>query len=226
MDKILLIVIQLAVVLFAISIHEASHAWMADRFGDPTAKLQGRITLNPVAHIDPIGTVIFPLLLAIMGAPVFGWAKPVMVNPFNLRDGRKASIFISAAGPGSNIICSTIAIAIFLLLKRVNLIGLGELSQLIYHLQGMAGARPGILTLVLFYLILINIFLAIFNLIPIPPLDGSGIIEGFLKGEALIQYQKIRPYGFIILLIIIYLGILDIIARPIFSIVLNIIFRG
>jgi Zn-dependent protease len=223
---ILLVVIQFAAVLFAISIHEASHAWMANRFGDPTAKLQGRITLNPIAHIDPIGTIIFPLLLAIMGAPVFGWAKPVMVNPFNLRDPRRANIFISAAGPVSNIVCSSVGIAIFLILKRVNVIGLGELSRLLYHLQGLEGTRPGILTLVLFYLILINIFLAIFNLIPIPPLDGSGIIEGMLKGEALHQYQKIKPYGFIILIIIIYVGALDIIARPIFSIVLNIIFRG
>jgi Zn-dependent protease len=223
---ILLVVIQFAVVLFAISIHEASHAWMADRFGDPTAKLQGRITLNPIAHIDPIGTIIFPLLLAIMGAPVFGWAKPVMVNPLNLRDRRRANVFISAAGPVSNIVCSSLGIVIFLILKRVNVIGFGELSRLLYHLQGLEGTRPGILTLVLFYLILINIFLAIFNLIPIPPLDGSGIIEGVLKGEALYQYQKIKPYGFIILIIIIYVGALDIIARPIFSIVLNIIFRG
>ena len=93
MHKILLIIIQLGVVLFAISIHESAHAWMANKFGDPTAKNQGRITLNPIAHIDLIGTIIFPVLLAIAGAPVFGWAKPVMVNPYNLRDPRRANIF-------------------------------------------------------------------------------------------------------------------------------------
>jgi Zn-dependent protease len=207
MGKILSIVIQFAAVLFAISIHEASHAWMADRFGDPTAKLQGRITLNPIAHIDPIGTIIFPLLLAIMGAPVFGWAKPVMVNPLNLRNPRKANIFISAAGPAANILAAIAGIIVFLVLRDF----------------GLLSSRVEILMLIVFYLIMINIFLAVFNLIPIPPLDGSGIVEGLLEGEALRMYQSIRPYGFIILLVIIYLGALDIIAGPIYRLVLRIL---
>jgi len=208
MQQILTYVIQFAVVLFAISIHEAAHGWTANLFGDPTAKLQGRVTLNPIAHIDLVGTIIFPLLLIAMGAPVFGWAKPVMVNPYNLRNPKRDHMFIAAAGPGSNIIASVSAIIIFIILKRLNIITL---------------MNPGIIALILFYLIVINIFLAIFNLIPIPPLDGSGIIEGLLKGQALESYQKIKPFGFIILIVIIYAGFLDILARPILNFIINIL---
>ncbi|UCH95903.1 MAG: site-2 protease family protein [Candidatus Aminicenantes bacterium] len=213
MQKILMIIIQFGVILFAISIHESAHAWMANKFGDPTAKNQGRITLNPIPHIDLIGTIIFPLVLAIAGAPVFGWAKPVMVNPYNLRDPKRANIFISAAGPGSNIITAIGGIVLFLILKNIGVFG------------GGAGSGSDILLFIFFFFIVINIYLAIFNLIPIPPLDGSGIIEGVLKGEALYNYQKIKPFGFIILLIIIYIGVLDVIANPIISFVLNIL-RG
>ncbi len=207
------IVIQIAVVLFAVSVHESAHGWMAEKFGDPTARLQGRITLNPIAHIDPIGTVIFPVLLAIMGAPVFGWAKPVLVNPYNLRNPRKDGMFISAAGPVSNILVGITGIILFLILKRVGVVNIFTTS-------------PGIITLLLYFLIIINFFLAIFNLLPIPPLDGSGIIEGVLKGEALYNYQKIKPYGFIILLLVIYAGLLDIIANPLLSIINRILVRG
>ena len=208
MEKILIYVIQFAVVLFAISIHEAAHGWMANFFGDPTAKLQGRITLNPIAHIDLVGTIIFPLLLIAMGAPVFGWAKPVMVNPYNLKNPKRDHMYIAAAGPGANIIASIVTIIIFIVLKRLNIITL---------------MNPGIIALILFYLIVINVFLAIFNLIPIPPLDGSGIIEGLLKGQALESYQKIKPFGFIILIVIIYAGFLDILARPILNFIINIL---
>jgi Zn-dependent protease len=210
MQKILLIIIQFGVVLYAISIHESAHAWMANKFGDPTAKNQGRITLNPIAHIDLIGTIIFPLLLAVVGAPVFGWAKPVMVNPYNLRDPRRANIFISAAGPGSNIMSAFGGFVLFLILKNMGVFPAGAI---------------GYVHIFFYYFIVINIYLAIFNLIPIPPLDGSGILESVLEGEALYNYQKIKPYGFIILLFIIYLGILDVIANPIQLFVLNII-RG
>ncbi len=208
MQKILTYVIQFAVVMFAISIHEAAHGWMANYLGDPTAKNQGRVTLNPIAHIDLVGTIIFPLLLIAMGAPVFGWAKPVMVNPYNLRNPRRDNMFISASGPGANILASISGIILFIILKSFNIVSL---------------VNPGIITLILFYLIIINIFLAIFNLIPIPPLDGSGIIEGLLKGEALESYQKIKPFGFIILIVIIYAGFLDIIARPILNFIINIL---
>jgi Zn-dependent protease len=205
MPNIFRIVVQFATVLFAISIHESAHAWAADKFGDPTARLQGRITLNPIAHIDLIGTIIFPILLAVIGAPVFGWAKPVMVNPYNLRNRRRDGMFISAAGPVSNVLVAMGTIVVFLALKNTHLLTLVPLFT------------------ILIYLIIINIYLAIFNLIPIPPLDGSGILEGLLKGDALNTYEKIKPYGFLILLLVIYLHLLDYIADPIFRLVMGIL---
>ncbi|MCJ7524428.1 MAG: site-2 protease family protein [Candidatus Aminicenantes bacterium] len=204
MTDIFRIVIQFAVVLFAISIHESAHAWVADRCGDPTAKLMGRVTLNPIAHIDLIGTIIFPILLAVMGAPVFGWAKPVMVNPYNLRNRRRDGMFISAAGPISNIL---VALGVIILL--------GLFSNPIMQSTSTSIA---LLIKIATYLLMINIFLAVFNLIPIPPLDGSGILEGLLKGEALVMFEKIKPYGFFILLLIIYTHALDSIANFIFTI--------
>ena len=208
MNDILRIVAQFLVVLFAISVHESAHALAADKFGDPTARLQGRISLNPIAHIDLIGTIIFPLILAVIGAPVFGWAKPVMVNPYNLRNPKRDGMFISAAGPLANL---SVSLGIIFLL-------------LVFHKPILLSANLTLLLLLKLaaYLLMINIFLAIFNLIPIPPLDGSGILEGLLKGEALAFYEKIKPYGFFILLIIIYTHIFDSIANFVFSLLFKI----
>ncbi len=199
------IAIQIITVLFALTIHEAAHAWMADRLGDSTARYQGRISLNPLVHIDPMGTIIFPLILAIIGAPVFGWAKPVPVNPYYLRNPRRSMMYVSAAGPVMNLIAAAASIFLFIFLKKTGIIQLENSS--------------GIIFTILLSLIVINLFLVIFNLIPIPPLDGSGILEGFLKGEAYYRYQQLKPYGFIILLLIIYTRVLDFIAAPIFMVV-------
>jgi Zn-dependent protease len=208
MTDIFRVVIQFATVLFAISVHESAHAWAADKFGDPTAKLQGRITLNPIAHIDLIGTIIFPLILAVIGAPVFGWAKPVMVNPYNLRNRRRDGMYISAAGPAANIL---VALGVILLLA-------------IFKSPLLLSASVSIVLLlkIATNLLMINIFLAVFNLIPIPPLDGSGILEGLLKGEALAMFERIKPYGFLILLVIIYTHALDFIANFIFTMLFKI----
>ena len=203
MNEIFRIVLQYAAVLFAISIHESAHAWVADQCGDPSARLMGRVTLNPIAHIDIFGTIIFPILLAVMGAPVFGWAKPVMVNPHNFRNRRRDGMLVAAAGPAVNILLS---LALIILL-------------LAFFQPIMASSNTTLLLLVRIaaFLLMINIFLAVFNLIPIPPLDGSGILEGLLKGNALVWYEKIRPYGFFILLFIIYTRLLDKIADLLFS---------
>ncbi len=214
MHNVMVIAIQFLVILFALSVHESAHAWMAERFGDPTGRIQGRITLNPIAHIDPVGTIIFPVILALIGAPVFGWAKPVMVNPYNLRNPRKDGIYIAAAGPVSNLIIAFTGLVIFSLLKSFGIVGSMYISS-----RGVEA-----ITLLLLNLILINIFLAIFNLMPVPPLDGSKMLEGVLEGEALVNYKKIEPYGFIILMAIIYLGIFDLIARPIINFVMRILF--
>jgi Zn-dependent protease len=194
------IIISLFVVLFAITIHEASHGWAAYKMGDPTAHALGRITLNPIAHIDPIGTILLPVILVIMGAPPFGWAKPVPVNPLNLRNPKRDNLLISAAGPLSNL---SVALVAFILLQMLKLSNPDALL--------MRGGAPSLgngLFLILYYTILINVILAVFNLIPIPPLDGSGILEGLISEEAAEKYEQIRPYGFFILILLIMTGII------------------
>jgi Zn-dependent protease len=201
----------LFVVLFAITIHEASHGWAAYKMGDPTAHALGRVTLNPIAHIDPIGTILLPVILIIMGAPPFGWAKPVPVNPFNLRNPRRDNLLISAAGPISNF---SVALIAFILLQMLKLANPDVLL--------MRGGTPSLgngLFLILYYTILINVILAVFNLIPIPPLDGSGVLMGLISEEAAAKYEQIRPYGFMILILLIMTGIIGRILGVIMGIV-------
>ncbi len=223
---ILSIVISLFALLFAITIHEASHAWSAQRFGDPTAAAMGRVSLNPLAHIDPIGTVILPLLLVITGAPAFGWAKPVMVNPRNLRHPRRDNLWISFAGPAANLTAATVCLLLILLVKAFRPDTIAFLAAFLGRQQRFsAGIYPleG-LVLVLFYFILVNTYLAVFNLIPVPPLDGSGILGGLLSYQAAAAYDRIRPYGFIIVLGLIMLGVLDVVIRPVLQLIGTLIF--
>lgn len=205
------ILISLFVVLFAITIHEASHGWAAYKMGDPTAYAMGRITLNPIAHIDPVGTILLPLILVVMGAPPFGWAKPVPVNPMNLRDPRRDNLIISAAGPLSNFSVAFIALMVIKLFKILN-------PGLLYTYRGLSGPAEGIF-MILYLTVIINVILAVFNLIPIPPLDGSGVLMGLISEEAAEKYEQIRPYGFIILLILIMTGFIGRILGAIVSIV-------
>ncbi len=213
--------------LFAITVHEASHGWAANKLGDPTAYSLGRVTLNPIAHIDPIGTIIFPIILVVIRSPfLFGWAKPVPVNPLNLKNPRRDNLLISAAGPASNLGIGAISLIIIVILKlvnpnvvyflRANILPGGGLSQGFF--------LPGILALLLYYFAFINCLLAVFNLIPIPPLDGSGILMGFLSEEAIQKYERIRPFGFLIILALMYLGLFRIIMYPFVLIIHTIVF--
>jgi Zn-dependent protease len=206
---ILSITVSLFVILFAITIHEASHGWAAMKLGDPTAQSLGRVTLNPIAHIDLFGTILVPILLVVMGAPAFGWAKPVPVNPYNLKNPRRDNLWISFAGPAANLVTSAVSLVFILLLK--------SFVPSLLSLQG--------LVLILYYMVLLNAFLAVFNLIPVPPLDGSGILSGLLSKSAAEQYDRLRPYGFFIVLILIYAGALNMIIGPIKNFVDRIIFN-
>ena len=205
-------VLSLFVLLFAITIHEASHGWAALKMGDPTAYELGRITLNPLRHIDPVGTIILPLILILMGAPPFGWAKPVPVNPLNFQNPRRDNLIISAAGPLSNLTAAFIAYIGIQLLKALSP------NLLLGQAGGLSNIAYGIF-LILYYSVVINIILAIFNLIPIPPLDGSGVLMGLLSEESARAYEKIRPYGFLILIVLIMTGLIGRILGAILHVV-------
>jgi Zn-dependent protease len=205
------ILVSVFVVLFAITVHEASHAWMANKLGDPTAASLGRASLNPLVHIDLFGTIILPAILIYYsvthgGGPVFGWAKPVPYNPRNLRDPRRGGLWISLAGPGANVLTAVVAAMLFRVL-RLALAGLPMSSGLIKPI--------GTISAILIAMVSINLTLAVFNLIPVPPLDGSGILAGLLTERGAAAYERVRPYGFFILLALIFTNVLDIIYRPI-----------
>jgi Zn-dependent protease len=212
----------MVVLVFSISAHEAAHAWMSNRFGDDTARLLGRITLNPVAHIDPIGTLLIPIVGFIFGSmggtvariPLIGWGKPTPVNPLRWRDKDRANVMVSAAG----IIVNTfIAICAFIVLKVMLMTGGFE------TMSPQLG-EPVFLFLQLF--LTMNISLAVFNLLPFPPLDGSKILETFLPASAQPILALMEQYGFIILMMLIYVGFFSAILRPIMDLVYYLLLLG
>jgi Zn-dependent protease len=172
--------------IFAIVFHEVAHGWVARVLGDPTAHELRRLSLNPLRHVDPIGTVVLPGMLALAGAPVFGWAKPVPVDQRRLRNPRYGMMLVAAAGPLTNFVLAAVAA-----------IALGLVAR-----TGSVNPVVAFLALNLQNFILINIFLALFNLLPIPPFDGSHIVEGLLPRRASHAYAKLRPYGFPLLFVL------------------------
>src|SRR5205814_3143509 len=163
------------VLLFSLSFHEAAHAWTSERFGDDTGRIQGRITLNPLAHIDPIGTIVFPLLSATVGIPLLGWAKPVQTNPLLWREKTKANIMVSAAGPLSNFILAVVA---YLIIKALLIGGVMKLNGGYYTLVMPMDGQPAFiapLAVFLSVMLLLNVLLGVFNFIPVPPLDASHV---------------------------------------------------
>ncbi len=190
-NQVLPIAIQIGIVLFCITIHEVSHGQAARILGDPTAESQGRLSLNPLRHIDPFGTVILPLLLAISGVPPFGYAKPVPVNPRYFRDHKMGMFLTGLAGPASNLVAAAAGgLAVRLLGISVAAVGL----------QGL-GASAAAYVLVLF--VEINVVLAIFNMLPIPPMDGSRVLPLFLSDKGMYYYRQFERYGILIVFLII-----------------------
>ena len=202
--RIVEILYQMIAFLFAISVHESAHAWTASRCGDPTARMLGRVTLNPIRHIDPIGTIVLPAVAAISGVPLLGWAKPTPVDPRNFRNPVMDDVLVSVAGPVSNFIVATAAL---LLLGGISLSSVSGHALVIGLLGGFNGAASDSalapVAVLLFELMLINIVLAVFNLIPVPPLDGSHVLRHFLPDSVRMVYDRIGIFG---LLALVYLG--------------------
>lgn len=183
------VVIQYVCLLFSLCFHEAAHAYMADRCGDPSARLMGRISLNPLAHIDPIGTVVMPLLMFVTHIPyLIGWAKPVPFNPRNLKDIRLDPVWIALAGPASNLILGVIG----MLVLRVAVMIMG--AQIL---------DTGLVLDTAFTFIMINVVLMVFNLLPIPPLDGHHVLHYFLPPGGQRALEQIGPFGIIIVLVLV-----------------------
>ena len=180
--------------LFAITLHEAAHGWVASKLGDHTARMMGRVTLDPTKHIDPIGTIAIPLVLLISSSGfIFGWAKPVPINFNALRNGKNGMIWVALAGPGANIVMAVCWLFIMIIAINMNIAVLIEMG------------RIGIL---------VNCVLAVFNLLPIPPLDGSRVISALLPNRLAYQYNQLEQYGLYILLGLMFLGGFNYLVRP------------
>lgn len=220
-------ILYLVALVFSLSAHEAAHAWMSNRFGDDLAKMQGRITLNPVSHVDPIGTLLFPSIAFFTGAPLLGWARPTPVNPAKWRNRRVANIWVSAAGV---IVNSIIAIAVGIVIR---VLYETSLIQVAIANSGRIFAQPATDSLVvegatklLTALFELNVVLAVFNLIPIPPLDGSKILGSLLPAKFESAIESLEQYGFILLFVAVFTGVFGVIFRVVMPLVSSVLFIG
>ena len=202
------IFISFIVLLFSLTVHEMAHAWTADRLGDPTARLLGRVSLNPLVHADPVGTVLFPLIAMITGAPLIGWAKPVPVNVRQLRHHRRDYVLVAAAGPASNLVMAVTAGCLLALLP---------ISPQTLDAANVSAPLATFLSQAM----RLNVLLAVFNMIPIPPLDGGNVLAGLLPNHLAGIFNQIRPYGFILLYALILTGGFDALVVPPYRFILS-----
>ena len=201
------LVIALLVLIFSLTVHEAAHAWSASQLGDDTAKRLGRVSLNPMVHVDPIGTLLLPLIAMVSNAPIIGWAKPTPVNVRNLRHPRRDHILVTAAGPASNLAIATAAS----LALRVLPSSAGG--------SGLDVATP--LNLIATEALLLNVLLAVFNMLPIPPLDGGQILMALLPPRIALQLRFLYDYGFLILMGLLVTGVLGYLIGPPYYVILS-----
>lgn len=195
----------------SLSVHEAAHAWAANRLGDPTARNLGRLTLNPAVHIDPIGTLLFPLIAMLTNLPLIGWAKPVPVDPRYLKHPTRDFSLIAAAGPASNLVMAVIGAVIFAMLPDA---APGDIA-------GRAVTRP--LDALALEFIQLNVLLAVFNMIPVPPLDGGNVLIGVLPHAGARIIEQLRPYGFLILYALMLTGALNTVLFPVARAILRLL---
>src|SRR3569623_1762063 len=216
-DTLALAIVLVPALVVAIVFHEVAHGYVALLLGDPTAKERRRLSLNPLRHVDPVGTIVIPGALALLHWPVFGWAKPVPVDKWRLRNPRFGMMAVAAAGPGTNLVLAGLGAMLLGTLVNFTVTDAADAGHLLDLLRAIAfhGAVPaglgveGLFLAGLYFFILINIFLALFNLLPIPPFDGSHIVEGLLPPAAARVYARLRPFGFpVMFLIILVLPIL------------------
>jgi Zn-dependent protease len=194
------ILIGFTVLLLSLTVHEAAHAWSADVLGDPTARRLGRVSLNPAVHIDPIGTLLFPLIAMFTNLPLIGWAKPVPVNPSNLHGHWKRKyMMIAAAGPASNLVLAVI----------------GAIGVRLIGFEGGTNPATSQIFQFLLMMVVLNVLLAVFNMLPVPPLDGGNVLMGLLRGRASELFNSIRPFGMIILYALLLSGLLWQIVEPV-----------
>jgi len=203
-------------ILIAITFHEVSHGIIANRLGDPTAKMMGRLTLNPIAHIDLFGTILMPLLLLIFtkGQFVFGYAKPVPINPMNFKNPRKGMAISAAGGPAMNLLLAAASIALmkFVVLPAGSALPEAMTEKVLYPAALMLKSS-----------IIVNVVLAAFNLIPIPPLDGGRVLVGLLPRQQAVSFSKIEPFGFLIVILLIATGLANYFVVPLVNFFLGIL---
>ena len=209
------VIFDIAAFLFAISIHESAHAWSANRLGDPTARLLGRISLNPVRHIDLVGTILFPLIGALSGLPLFGWAKPTPVDTRRLRHPRRDDVLVSAAGPASNFLVALVAVGLLLAIRLASPLGAAFVGNLPYSSEAAEASLLTTVGLLFYRFLLINLLLGVFNLIPIPPLDGSHILAGMLPDRLRYFYDEIGRFGFLLLILLLMTNIPWLLFTPV-----------
>lgn len=211
------LIIYMVVLLLAISSHEAGHAWMSYRYGDDTAYMLGRVTLNPVKHTDPIGTLLIPIISFVLGSvgggaariPLIGWGIPTPVNPRKWRDYKTANVMVSIAGIGANLILATIGFVIFKTLLETGAIN-GE---------NIDSGLIKVVAMFFNYVIFLNVSLAVFNLLPFPPLDGSKVLSTFLPASFEPIFNVLETYGFLILLLLVYWGVVRVVIYPFYVLI-------